>query len=102
MMNKQVAAFLYYFLCNASFPKKFLMELLRETCNATLVAEIHDCNWNTKTQTITTQREKEEDQDIKDLEAAAWYKQAFDLRGLGKSMKLAVTRAPEALFDLDA
>jgi hypothetical protein len=102
MMNKQVAAFLYYFLCDASLPKKFLMELLQETCNATLVAKIHDCNWNTKTQTITTPREKEEDQDIKDLEAAAWYKQAFDLRGLGKSMKPAVTRAPEALFDLDA
>jgi hypothetical protein len=42
MMNKKVAAFLYYFLCNASLPKKFLMELLRETCNATLVAEIHE------------------------------------------------------------
>jgi hypothetical protein len=102
MMNKQVAAFLYYFLCDVSLPKKFLMELLRETCDTTLVAKIHDCNWNTKTQTITIPREKEEDQDIKDLEAAAWYMQAFDLRGLGKSMKLAVTRAPEALFNLDA
>jgi hypothetical protein len=102
MMNKQVSAFLYYFLCDASLPKKFLMELLQETCNATLVAEIHDCDWNMKMQTITTLRKKEENQDIKDFEATAWYKQAFDLRGLGKSMTPAVTRAPEALFDLDA
>ncbi len=60
MMN-QVAAFLYYFLRDASLPKKFLMELLRETCDATLVAEIHDCDWNTETQTITTPHEKKED-----------------------------------------
>jgi hypothetical protein len=102
MMNKRVAAFLYYFLHDASLPKKFLMELLQETCNTTLVAAIHDCDWNMETQTITTPREKEDDWDIEDLEAAASYKQAFDLRGLGKSMKPAVTRAPEALFDLDA
>jgi hypothetical protein len=42
MMNKQVAAFLYYFLRDTSLPKKFLMELLRETCDATLVAKIHN------------------------------------------------------------
>ncbi len=102
MMNKQVAAFLYYFLRDASLPKKFLMELLRETCNATLVAKIHDCDWNMEMQTITTLHEKKEDQDIEDLEAAAWYKQAFDLKGLGKSAKPAGSKAPEALFDLDA
>jgi hypothetical protein len=28
MMNKQVAAFLYYFLRDIAFPKKFPMELL--------------------------------------------------------------------------
>jgi hypothetical protein len=30
MTNKQIAAFLYYFLCDASLPKKFFMELLQE------------------------------------------------------------------------
>ncbi len=54
------------------------------------------------TQTLTTPHKKKEDQDIKNLKAAAWYKQAFDLRGLGKSKKPAATKAPKALFDLDA
>jgi hypothetical protein len=43
MMNKQVAAFLFYFLKDAAPPKKFLRSLLKETCDATLVAEINDC-----------------------------------------------------------
>jgi hypothetical protein len=40
MMNKQVAAFLYYFLKDAALSERFLMALLHETCNLTLVAEI--------------------------------------------------------------
>ncbi len=67
MMNKQIAAFLYYFLKNVAFPKRFLMVLLCETCNATLVAEIQDCNWDKYMQTITTSREKKHDHDTKTL-----------------------------------
>ena len=102
MMNKQVAAFLYYFLKDASLPKKFLKELLCETCNATLVAEIQDCGWDSDTQTITTPRKKKQDQDTEDIETATWYKQAFDLRGLGKITKPAATKAPKVFFHLDA
>jgi hypothetical protein len=44
MMNKQVAAFLFYYLRTiAALPKTFMMELLKATCNATLVSEIDDC-----------------------------------------------------------
>ena len=38
MMNKQVAAFLYYFLKDAALPVKFIMDLLCATCDATLVS----------------------------------------------------------------
>jgi hypothetical protein len=54
MMNKQVAAFLFYFLKNADLSERFLMALLHETCHAMLVAEIQDCNWGKDMQTITT------------------------------------------------
>ena len=54
MMNKQVAAFLYYFLKDAALPVKFIMDLLRATCDATLVAEIKDCDWDLDTQILTT------------------------------------------------
>jgi hypothetical protein len=102
MMNKQVAAFLFYFLRDADLPEKFLMDLITETCDPTLVGEISECDWDKDTQLLTTPREKKEDKDIEDLEAASWYKQAFDLRGLGEAMKPAKNKAPEDLFDLDA
>ncbi len=99
-MNKQVAVFLYYFLRDAALPEKFLMEILCKTCDSTLIAEIHDCNWDTEMQTITTPCKKKQGEDIKDLKTAAWYKQAFDVRGLGKFTKQAATKAPKALFNL--
>ena len=102
MMNKQVAAFLFYFLKDASPPEKFLLNLLNETCDPTLVKEIPDCVWDSETQTLVTPQEKKQDTDIDDLEAAAWYKGAFDLWEPGKVMKPAANKAPKALFDLDA
>ena len=66
MMNKQVAAFLYYFLLDASLPEVFIKALLKETCDPTLVKEISDCDWdptlkpsplprrNSKTMRLTT------------------------------------------------
>lgn len=89
-------------LKDASVPERFLHDLLTATCDPTLVKEIPNCTWDSTTQTLVTPREKKEDDDIDDLEAATWYKGAFDLRGIGKSMKPAANKAPEDLFDLDA
>jgi len=100
MMNKRVAAFLFYF--DAALPVKFIMDLLRATCDATLVAEIKDCDWDLDTQTQTTPQEKKEDKGIDKLENAEWYKNAFNLQSLGKATKPMVNKDPEALFNLDA
>jgi hypothetical protein len=102
VMNKQVAAFLYYFLKDAALAKRFLMALLCETCNATLVAEVQECDWEKDTQTITTPHEKKQDHNTEDLKIAIWYKKAFDLKGLGKAAKSATNKAPKAFFNLDA
>ena len=58
MMYKQVAIFLYYFLKDAALPGKFIMDLLRATCDATLFAEIKDCDWDLITQTLTTPKRR--------------------------------------------
>ena len=103
MMNKQVAAFLYYFLLDASLPEVFIKALLKETCNPMLVKEISDCDWDSDTQTLTTPEEKQQDDALDDLEGASWYKNAFDLQELGiKTLKITADKNPEALFDLDA
>ena len=102
MINEQVAAFLYYFLKDAALPVKFIMDLLRATCDATLAAEIKDCDWDLDTQTLTTPQEKKEDKGINELENAEWYKNAFDLQSLRKATKPMANKDLEALFGLDA
>ncbi len=104
MMNKQIAAFLFYFLMtNAALPKMCVMDLLKATCNATLVDEIADCKWDPITQTITTPHKKKEDEDLEELENATWWNNAFDLKEIGKKpAKRAADKKPEALFDLNA
>ncbi len=49
MMNKQVSAFLYYFLKDATLPKRFLMIFLCETYDAMLVAETSNNATGTRT-----------------------------------------------------
>ena len=49
------------------------MDLLKATCDATLVAEIADCEWDPDTQTITTPQEKKENKDLEEMENATWW-----------------------------
>jgi hypothetical protein len=104
MMNKQVATFLFYYLTTiAALPRKFVKELLKATCNATLVAEIEDCEWDPETLIITTPYKKKEEEDIEELEKASWWNNAFNLKEIGKkNAKRAADKKPEALIDLDA
>jgi len=104
MMNKQVAAFLFYYLTTiAALPKMFVMELLKATCDAMLVSEIDDCQWDPETLTITTPHKQKEEKDMEELEKASWWNNAFDLKEMGKkNVKRAADKKPEKLFDLDA
>ena len=79
------------------------MDLLKATCDATLVAEIADCVWDPDTQTITTPQEKKENDNLKEMENATWWNNAFDLKEIGKKpAKRAADKKPEELFDLNA
>jgi hypothetical protein len=103
MMNKQVAAFLFYFMVDASLPEKIVLDLIKATCDATLVPEISECEWDSKTQTITTPHEKKDDEDLDKLENTTWWNNVFDLKEMGKqSAKCAADKKTEVLFDLDA
>jgi hypothetical protein len=78
------------------------MVLLCETCNAMLMAEVQDCDWDKNTQTNTTLCKKNQDHNAEDLETENWYKKAFDLKGLSKAAKSATNKYPKAPFNLDA
>jgi hypothetical protein len=104
MMNKQVTAFLFYYLITiTALPQKFVLDLLKATCDATLVAKITDCKWDTSTQTIITPNKKQEEEDLEELEKATWWNNAFDLKEIQKKNGTrAADKIPEALFNLDA
>jgi len=104
VMNNQVTAFLFYYIMTiTALLKKFVMELLKATCNATLVSEIDDCQWDPETLSITTPHEQKEEEDMEELEKASWWNNAFDLKEIGKkNAKCAADKNPEKLFDLDA
>ena len=106
MMNKQVTAFLFYYLMTiTALPKTFVMELLKATCDAMamLVSEIDDCQWDPETLTITTPHKQKEEEDMEELEKASWWDNAFNLKEMGKkNAKRVANKSPEKLFDLDA
>jgi hypothetical protein len=43
MMNKNLPAFLYHMLLEADFPEEFAKKLIKESCKASLAAEISSC-----------------------------------------------------------
>ena len=51
----------------------FVVDLLKATCDATLVAEIVDCKWDPDTQTITTPHKKMDYEDLEEMENATWW-----------------------------
>jgi len=72
MMNKQVAAFLFYYLTIiAALSKKFVKEFLKVTSDATLVVRIDDCKWDPDTLTITTPHKEKEEEDMEELKKAS-------------------------------
>jgi hypothetical protein len=85
MMNKQVAAFLFYYLTTiAALPQKFVLDLLKATCVATLVVKIADCEWDTSMQTIITPNKEQVEEDLEELEKVTWWNNAFDLKEIRK------------------
>jgi hypothetical protein len=79
------------------------MDLIKVTCDPTSVKEIDECEWDPKTQTITTPEEKKDDDKAEELETATWWKNAFDLKDIGvkTANQKAVNKDPAILFDLD-
>lgn len=102
MMNKNLPAYVGFALEDQDFPKEFVMELLKRSCDQSLLAEMTTCSWDGETGILTTQRETRENNKLEELEKAAWFKDAFADLNLSKAnnpKKLAPP--PEALFNLD-
>ena len=61
MMNKNTAAYLYYYLLDMQVDRSFLLALLGKSCCPTLVHAIQECTWDSKERSLLTAREAAED-----------------------------------------
>ena len=99
MMHKNLAAFLFHFLTESGFTEDFIKELLKRSCEASLVAEVPLCKWDGATRTLTTPADEKHEKVIKAFEGAAWFKDEFGI--LKKGSKGPPRMPQEELFNLD-
>ena len=74
MMHKNLPAFLFHILTDAGFTDDFIKELLRQTCETSLVAEVPLCKWDSATCSLTTPADKKHEKAIKAFKGAVWFK----------------------------
>ena len=58
MMNKQLPAYLKFYLDDLGVDKDFIRKLLTRACCPELIHEINSCRWDKETKVLTTPGEK--------------------------------------------
>ena len=80
--------------------KNFVMELLKASINPELLHEIGNCTWESKTQTLTTSEDTEDNKAIA-RENASQYKDKFAVFNQGKTRGKKQYVNPDVLHYLD-
>ena len=75
-LNKNVAAFLYHVMRGWNMDEHFIENLLCATVDPELVADIDNCKWDVKTNTLRTPKD-EENEKQKSIEDSAWYNSEY-------------------------
>ena len=77
MINKNSAAYCYYFLTTvAGMDSEFISRVVIGCFDPILVRDIDNCQWDAETRVLTTPQD-EENEKLAAMESAAWYKDAF-------------------------
>ena len=72
MMDKNVAAYLFYVMPEQGIDKGFIKTFLSKTVDPSLIAGIDNCTWDKTAQTLRTPKD-EEAEEQKNVEDSAWY-----------------------------
>jgi hypothetical protein len=99
LMHKNLPAY-SNMLQEAGFTEDFIKQLIRKFCEASLVAEVALCKWDSSTRTLSTPVPDEKHKKaIKAFEGTAWFKVEFGL--LSKGKKVPISLPQEDFFNLD-
>ena len=86
MINKNIAAYLTYFLPTIGCSKEFIKDLLSAAVDPSLLHEVEYCTWEEKTLALTTPKDVEKAKN-KSIEDAAWYQNNFGVHMEKKEKK---------------
>ena len=102
MMEKNIVAYLTYYLEEVGMDTAFVKELLKESCDPSLFHSAAQCTWDKDKRILITPDDKKKEKE-KALEDAAWYKDKFgEFMDSPKKKKGKQTYTdPENLYDLD-
>ena len=100
MMNKIVAAFLYNMMRGWDMDEQYIEKLLSATVDPELVADMDNCHWDVKTNTLRTPKD-EENEKQKDIEESAWYNSDYVSQLTKTTKKKKKFVAQEKVFQLD-
>ena len=102
MMNRQAAAFCYYYLQDQGLPEQFARDLVTASCCPEQVAEISLWKWNKKQKILIAPKGKFKEQTedlIKEFEALDCYKTLEKLKATASKSKGFMD--PQSQFNLD-
>ncbi len=80
MMNKNLPAFLSNMLKEQGLPKEFIKDLIKKSCEASLVTDMHHCKWDSITRVLTTGDDLAGASKVKSFEGAAWIRMSLGWR----------------------
>jgi hypothetical protein len=98
-MNKNSAAWLFYYLQEHNIPADFLTTVLRGSMDPLLCQQINKCKWETSTKKLILPQDKEAAA-LKELSKAAWYKDEFG--GATRKQKEEEFADEDFMYDQDA
>jgi len=81
-------------------PDNFIDNFLKNSCKATMLANMHQCKWDSVNCILTTEEEVSHAAKTKAFEGADWFKDVFGLLTQNAGTQQRYT-APETLFNLD-
>ena len=102
-LQKQPAVFIKHHLLDQKVDEEFIQRFLDTFVDAQFIHDIQNCKGDSETQTLLTKEEQDQDNQVTNLEAQAWYqdvvKQYKQVKE--KDRKANTYAAQEALFNLD-
>jgi hypothetical protein len=73
MMNNNLTAFLFHTLQDQGLPNDFIDSLLKNSCEATMLADMSRCTWDSVNWVLTTKDELTKAEKTKAFKGAAWF-----------------------------